>query len=296
MTGVPIVTPNPEAYQSVPPQTDQFLGALPPKRDKRNLMLAPYMDVQKSPPESYDVETKNTGAPRYKAPFEPFRGQTMGSCTISSQAEYVRRIERPRTFGRDLYVPDSVVDARYIDLSNRLYGGGDNGAYELDAINDFLNLGFTFQPFGKRRWQYKISGFAEVPVRDQLLMKIAIWKFKGIKICFAVHQNMYYSGQDEVVTWQPNSPIVGYHSMYADGYDPGNMILVHTWNRKRQRFSWEYVLNAATEAYTLIDAANIRVDPQLAKVFNIKKFNKDKKEVMAESSEGNVSYDENKAV
>jgi hypothetical protein len=41
------------------------------------------------------------------------------------------------------------------------------------------------------------------------------------------------------------------------------------------------VVNAATEAYTLIDAKNIKEDPQMAKMFDLKAFRKDLKEAKA---------------
>lgn len=277
----------PEHYQAEV-EGQKLMGALPPKMDPRNLMTLRYMDTSKSPPPEYDYEK------RFKSKFSPYRGQTMGSCTISSQAEYTRRIEYPRRFGRDLYIPDDMVDNRYIDLSNRLYGGGDNGAYELDAVKDFVSGGFrNVQATKRSKWTYKIDGFAGVNPLDIETLKIAIATFKVIKICFAVHANMYHSSPTSVVVWDPNSPIVGYHSMITDGYSDSvrTIFVPHTWSRPRQEFSYDYVLNAATEAYTLIDAKNIKEDPQMSKMFDIKAFNKDLKEVKASEEPANIVAD-----
>lgn len=266
------VQPQPEKYQSVPPEEGKLLGALPPKLDPRHLLLLRYLDTSKSPPRKFDYES------RFKNKFDkPLRDQTMGSCTITSQAEWVRRVEYPRRFGHDLYLPDDLVNQRYVDLSNRLYGGGDNGAYEVDAVKDFLETGFKY---GK--WRYKIDGFTAVNPLDEETLKIAISTFKVIKICFAVHANMYYSKPDDRVDWDPTSKIVGYHSMIMDGYDDDakDFLVPQTWARKRQRYSYAFVTNAGTESFTLVDAKNIKEDPVLSKMFDLKKFNKDKAEVI----------------
>jgi hypothetical protein len=262
---------NHEAYQSI--HVDgKLMGALPKKHDGRNLLLPNFIDTSQSPPRTFDGELKKGVGPelRYKAPFEPFRGQTFGSCTISSQAEWLRRVERVAKFGKDLYIPDDVVDKRYFRLAGdpNWESGSfntqqyDTGLYELDAINDLLNVGFVH-----KTWTYRITGFAEVPI-DIELMKLAIATFGGIKVCINVPMNLYHSQADDRVDYDPQSADVGGHSMFWNAYDEQDFWAVHTWKRKRQRLSYEFVKHKATEAYSLIDAKDIKA----MKAFDLPKF------------------------
>lgn len=253
---MPDVETTPDKYQTIV-QENKLLGAKEKKFDARNLMMTTFVDLSKSPPVNFNLEK------RYKRPFSPYHTQRMGSCTISSQAEALRHWERAEQFGRDIFIPEDIIDARYVDLSNRLYGGGDNGAYELDALKDFKETGFKFN---KR--QYKIDAFTEVPIADAELLKYAISNFRGIKICVAVTNTMYNSSPEAVVD-DDTSQVIGYHSMYGMGYETAaGMWIVHTWNRPPQLFTWAYIKNRATEAYTCVDSKNVKIQ----EIVNLKKL------------------------
>jgi hypothetical protein len=275
---------NHTAYQTVH-EDHKLLGALPKKPDARNLIATQFMDTSKSPPRTFDAELKHGIGPalRYKKSFEPFRGQGYGSCTISSQAEWLRRKERAVKFGKDLYIPDDVVNKRYFRLAgdpnwqsgNYNVQQYDNGLYELDAINDLLKVGFIHGG-----WTYKIDGFAEVPLQLEL-MKMAIATFGGIKVCIDVPMNFYHSGPDDQVDYDGSS-IVGGHSMYWNAYDESTFMCVHTWTRKRQHVTNKFVEHCATESYSLIDAKDVKVQ----EFFDLKKFKQAQQEVMAQPYAG----------
>jgi hypothetical protein len=256
-----------ENYQNI--HTDgQLMGALKPDTaDTRTVRLMEFADTSKSAPLTFDWEMKGGQGTvlRYKKPFEPFRGQQFGSCTISSQAEYLRRVERSVKFGKDLYISDDIVNQRYFRLS----GGQDTGLYETDALNDLVTTGFVFDT-----WNYKITGYASVgdagqnKVTDLDALRFAIANFNGAKLCIDVPQNLYHSAPDDQIDYDPASPIVGGHSMYWDAYDTSGFWVVHTWTRKRQYVTNAFVTNLATEAHSLIDAKDVR----MAKLIDMKKF------------------------
>ncbi len=253
---------NHENYQTI--HVDgKLLGALPKKEDPRTLKLKNFLDTPQSPPRSYDFEMKDGIGPdlRYALPFEPFRGQQWGSCTISSQAEYIRRRVRGTNFGSDLYIDDTTVNRRYFKLAGDPTWDSDSGnpqfdtgLYELDALNDLVKNGFTFG-----EWQYTIAGYAEIDIKDLDHLRMAIATFGGIKVCIDVPMNLYHSNPDEVVPYVSGSQSVGGHSMYWNAYDESTFTMVHTWNRKRQRVTTELASHIITEGYSLIDSKDIRV-------------------------------------
>ncbi len=262
-----------ENYQTE--HTDgKLMGALKPdKADERTVLLTSFIDTSKSPPRTFDEELKKGVGPelRYKKPFEPFRGQQFGSCTISSTAEYFRRVERPAKFGRDLYVPDDIINQMYFGIS----GGQDTGLYETDALNYMVATGIRF---GK--WVYKLTGYAAIgnPVSgiwtlDELRMAMSM--FHGAKIDIDVPNNLYHSQPDDKIDVLEGDQTVGGHSMYWNAYDEGGFMMVHTWNRKRQYVTNAFAQKYITELHTLIDAK----DEKLSGIFDMKKFKKAVKEV-----------------
>jgi hypothetical protein len=164
-----------------------------------------------------------------------------------------------------LYISDDIVNQRYFRLS----GGQDTGLYETDALNDLVQTGFTFG-----QWTYKITGYGSVgdantpKVTNLDALRFAIANFNGAKLCIDVPQNLYHSAPDDQIDYVPSSPIVGGHSMYWDAYDTSGFWVVHTWNRKRQYVTNAFVTNLATEAHSLVDARNIKVQ----KILDVKKF------------------------
>lgn len=253
-------------YQEMPQEGDKILGAKEKKNDRRNLMMVSIVDPAKIEPKMPDIVNWQT---RYKRPFTPYHTQRYGSCTISSQAEQVRVFARREQFGRDIFIPEADIDKRYFDLTQRLYGGGDQGAYELDALNDWRVNGFSLN-----RRKYIIDGFTEVSIAENLL-KVAIFVFRGIKICYAVTQTMYHANPGDIVH-NDNSAVIGYHSMYSHGFQPEGLWMTHTWNQPPQLFAWDFVLARATEAYSCVDSKDIR----LQEMANLKKFSTLKKEAV----------------
>lgn len=231
-----------ENYQEIH-EGEKLMGALPKKQDDRNLMMVDLVDTSESPPPEYNLEAL------YKLPFTPYHSQDLGSCTISSQAEYIRHVERQVQFGRDIFIPGDIIDARYMRLS----GGVDSGLYELDALKDLRAVGFVFGNIN-----YKIDAFVEVAVKDRVAVEFAIANFSGVKMCFEVSSTFYHSPPDSVVD-DDDSPSIGGHSMYIMGYEDRGIWVVHTWNRPPQLLTWKYVQNRGSESYSLIDAKDISI-------------------------------------
>jgi hypothetical protein len=222
-----------ENYQTIH-EDGKLMGALPKKEDPRNLQMLELVDTSKSPPPEYNLERL------YKKPFTPYHHQTLGSCTISSQAEYVRHVERREQFGRDIFIPEDNINERYMRLS----GGVDSGLYELDALNDLRTNGFSF---GKI--QYKVDAFVEVPVKDQTAVEFAIANFRGVKMCFTVSDTFYHSAPDAVVDDDASADLGG-HSMYVMGYEVRGVWVVQ---------------GRGSESYSLVDAKDIK----LAQIMNM---------------------------
>lgn len=234
---------NHDNYQSAH-EEGKLMGALPKKEDSRNIMMMAVVNTQVSPPPVSEIWQK-----RYKRPFTPYHQQRYGSCTISSQAEGLRLWERKEQFGRDVFIPEDSIDKRYFRLS----GGQDTGLYELDALNDFRSNGFEVSSK-----KYTIDAFTEVNVKEVEQMKLAIHVFRGMKICYAVTDTMYNSAPDTVID-DDTSAVVGFHSMFAHGYEKAGIWMTHTWNRPPQLFTWKYVLARASEGYTCVDSKDIRI-------------------------------------
>lgn len=261
-----------ENYQKIH-EGPKLMGALKPdKADERTVKMMDFLDTSKSPPRTFDEELKKGVGPepRYKKPFEPYRSQQFGSCTISSTAEYFRRVERGVKFGKDLYIPDDIVNQVYFGIS----GGQDTGLYETDALNYMVATGFKF---GK--WVYKLLGYAAVgdPASgtwelDQLRMAIAT--FHGAKVDIDVPMNLYHSGPDDKIDVVEGSELVGDHSMYWNAYEETGFWMVHTWDRKRQFVTNAFAQRYITELHSLVDAK----DEKLAQVFDVKGFKKAVKE------------------
>jgi hypothetical protein len=164
-------------------------------------------------------------------------------------------------------------------------GGCDNGAYELDALKHWRNVGFELR-IGRR---YTIEGFAEVSNDDVDEFRAATAAFGGLKVCFALPrawQRVPTSGVWDVgegADYAPGS--WGGHSMWEDRYDEEFVYVVHTWYeggpRVYQRVTWPAWQRYCDEAYSVVDAFDLWRKRPVAKLVDLSAFEHDVAEVTA---------------
>jgi hypothetical protein len=239
--------------------SDVRLGKLPAKTGRHALLLANYLTpeaLETAPPTRYDFWAK-------REPFKPrvFGNDTYGDCTIASQGVFALHMERIETRATPDIRDQAVIDA-YFAMTARLYGGGDTGAYEEDALNNFRNKDTTFRDAKGR--PITISAYTKINHFDPTALKRAIYitAAKGIKVCFNLPlgwANELQAGNldwtipaGETLTgdWMPGS--WGGHSTYAYGYDQRSLF-IDTWGLK-VKVSWEGVAAYCDEAHSIIDS------------------------------------------
>lgn len=235
---------------------DQLLGKLPAKSDPRALMLARFVAAPKAVPAK-----TNFWARRMPFPLRTFGNTSYGCCVRASQAILAMRMERLETKVTP-DIKDEEVIRVYQDMSNRLYGGGDNGAFELDGLNEWRRPDLTFRDTKGR--PLTIEAFLAINHTDQQAIKEAIFTAgaHGIKVCFSLpiaFQTMRSpqdwdvpTGQALTGNWLRGS--WGGHSTTCRSYDEKGMWIAHTWGIPDQRITWEAVAAYADESFLAIDS------------------------------------------
>lgn len=182
------------------------------------------------------------------------------NCTRASQAYAIIRMERIEQ-KRTVSIDDDEVVRVYREMSKRLYGGGDNGAYEDDALNEWRNPETTIRDsYGK---PYTIDAYLRINAlnHDEVRAGIALSGGHGIKVCFnlpAAFQDLdrwdVPEGQALVGPWMPGS--WGGHSMFGIDYDPVDFTTDDTWAHGPRKISWRAVAAYMDEAHLVIDSVD----------------------------------------
>lgn len=231
------------------------LGRGPVRSDTRALLFNKFVSPMALPERSQFWPTK-TGFP-----LRIFGNNQYGDCTLASQAQLAMRAERLEV-GRRASITDDEVIRVYVALSDRLYGGGDNGAYETDALSNWRNKDYTFRDTQGR--PLTIDAFTRINPFDHEEVKTAIWlaPVHGIKICLNLPAAFSSidppadwdipEGQQPIGEWMPGS--WGGHSMTARDYDEIGIWLVHTWGIPDQRITWRAAAIYLDEAHSIIDS------------------------------------------
>jgi hypothetical protein len=242
---------------------DRLLGRRPAKSDVRALRFSMFAGRElTTPPPS----TSNFWRKRASFPMRTFGNQRYGCCTRASQAILAMRMERIETRATPKISDDEIVRV-YTEMSDRLYGGGDNGAYETDALNCWRRPDETFSDTKGR--PLTIGAFTRINHldHDELRWAIHLSGAKGIKLCL----NLPLSWRDVAppagwdvppnagdYTWVPGS--WGGHSLSADAYAPEGVRVVHTWYENGQAVqdeqivSWPGIAHCCDEAHSVIDS------------------------------------------
>jgi hypothetical protein len=231
---------------------------MPAKASIKSLLFADFLKAnQPDPPKSFNYWAK-------RKPFSLnfFGNDTVGDCTIASQANMSLRMERIETRRTPSFTDNAILTA-YYNMTERLYGGGDTGAFETDALDNWRNPDHTFKDTQGR--PITIDAYTKINQASQMDVKRALWSTnaKGIKACFnlpAMWQRTISpgiwdappKGISPVGNWLPGS--WGGHSTYIYGYtDKG--LWIRTWN-VLQFVTWEGFALYCDEAYWVLDSAD----------------------------------------
>jgi hypothetical protein len=244
------------------------LGRLPAKSSRKALLFsdfARYLEIPKA------TKFWATKAP---IPNRSFGNTEMGNCTRAKQAYAIIRMERMEQ-RRTVEITDQEVIRAYVEMSNRRYGGGDNGAYETDALDDWRNPETTLRDVDGHAYTIdaylRLNPFNHQEIRAALAMSSSH--------CLPVCLNLPLAwakipdgqpwtlpeGQAPIGDYLPSS--WGGHSMLAFDYDEFGIWLDGTWEDGQRQVSWEAAAVYLDEAHVVVDSVDIwrkkqRVDRQ----------------------------------
>lgn len=232
------------------------LGRLPRKADPRDLHAQHFLRAAPAPPPRTNFWPRRTAFP-----LRLFGNDQYGDCTKASEALASMRFERLET-RRTPKITDEEVIRVYLAMTERLYGGGDTGAFELDALNEWRDPELTFKDTSGR--PLTIDAHVRVDPSDPLALRqaLAAAAAHGIKVCFALP--LAWQGvippadwdcpetKNLTGVWLPGS--WGGHSMFAEDYDEVGVWIPGTWGYPRQRVTWRAMAAYCDEAHIVIDS------------------------------------------
>ena len=235
--------------------TGQRLGRLPLKTTRKALQFADFFRFVRFP-ERIAYWTRATPLPR-----RTFGNDSTGNCTRAKQAYAAIRMERIEQ-KRTIQITDAEVVRVYTDMSNRLYGGGDNGAYEDDALNEWRNPETTIRD--TKGHPLTIDAYLRINAlnHQEVHAGLALSGAKGLAVCFnlpVVAQRMEHwdvpEGQPLIGPWQPGS--WGGHSCWLlCDYDDAGGWLDDTWAHGPRKVSWRFMAAYMDEAHLVIDSVD----------------------------------------
>ena len=233
------------------------LGRLPRKSTVKALLFSDFFNFVQLP-KSQTYWVKKT-----PLPLCSFGNLSLGDCTRAKQATATLRMERLEQ-RKTVTITDAEVIRVYREMSDRLYGGGDNGAYEDDALNEWRDPEKTFK--GVDGHPYTIDAYLRIEAQNQNQVKaaLALAGAKGIAICLnlpaawsRVNPPATWDvpeGQALTGDWMPGS--WGGHSMWCNGFTKEGLILDHTWELPNSVVTWAGVSAYMDEAHLVIDSVD----------------------------------------
>lgn len=171
-----------------------------------------------------------------------------------------QRLEHKRT----VTIETATVHSVYRQMTSDLYGGGDTGAYEEDALNRSRSVDTCLHDSKNR--PLLIDGYSRIDPKDldAVRLAIAMASGKGIAICFNLPTAIWTmddsgtwdipAGQQLIDDWLPGS--AGGHSMWAIDYNKKGLIVEQTWEIPEQLVTWEFVSAYMDEAHSVIDSVD----------------------------------------
>lgn len=233
----------------------KLLGRLPAKSTPRALMFRDFVKFLTLP------KSQLYWQKRKPIPLRSYGNKDYGCCTIASQANLATRMELLET-KRLINITDEEVVRVYFAMTTALYGGGDTGAYEDDALNRWRNPDLTFKD--DKGHPLTIAAYLRLNAKDpdELKAAIALSGAKGIKIClnlprryerldppaeWDVPANSTLTGEDQPGSW-------GGHSLEVNAYNQRGMFPDHTWDVPNNLLTWEAAAAYLDEAHVVIDS------------------------------------------
>lgn len=236
------------------------LGKAKPKTSLKQLFLADFLKVQGTEPKL--PEATNFWTHRAKFPLGTWGNTKAGDCTRAKQAlaqTRMERLERKRT----IVITEEEVLRVYYDMTKRLYGGGDTGAYEVDALSEWRKPDLTFRDNSRKKNPLTIDAFLAINNRsvDEIKKAIHLAGAHGIAVCFnlpAAWSSTYLwdipEDQQPFGNYEPGS--WGGHSMWALDYKPEGVVIGHTWGVADGLVTWRGMAQYCDEANLVIDSVN----------------------------------------
>lgn len=247
-------TSTPDQGTNQPPA--RMLGRLPAKSTRKALQFSDFFKYL-SLPKQTKFWTK-----RPAIPLGTWGNDRLGDCTRAKQAIAAIRMERLEQ-RRTITITDEEVIRVYQDMTTRLYGGGDTGAYEDDALNEWRRPDTTFRDTTGH--PYTIDAFLRINAtnQDELKAGIALAGAKGIAVCFNLPAA--WDGKDDlwdappagtplIGLWQPGS--LGGHSMWCFDYTSEGPLCDMTWNVPPVQVTWDAAAIYLDEAHLIIDSVD----------------------------------------
>jgi hypothetical protein len=232
------------------------LGRMPARATRKALMFRDFVKFLKIP------VSQTYWRSRKPIPIRSYGNNSNGCCTIASQAVLATRMERLEQ-KRTIQLTDEEILRVYYALTQRLYGGGDTGAYETDALDNWRNPDLTFRdPQGN---PLTIDAYLRLNAsdHDEVKLALALSGAKGIKLCFNLPAAWSQPAFDPPATWTATTGAAigpwmpgswGGHSMTAHGYTREGVLLDQTWDTPPNLVTWEAMSTYCDEAHVVIDS------------------------------------------
>jgi hypothetical protein len=182
-----------------------------------------------------------------------FANDARGDCTQASKGHAVVTMERS-SGQRDVALTDQDIIDAYARVGGYVPGdpATDNGAYELDSLNDWRTVGIGIEHDGTA---HKIAGFAAVTWTDRVEVRQAHYVFNGLKVCAALPlsaADQLRAGQPWDVTEGPRARFGswGGHSMYSFGWEAEGL-LGWSWGMP-VLMTWAWIDKYVDEMYAVV--------------------------------------------
>lgn len=217
------------------------LGKQAARKDKRNFQLSDIIKIRHKLPVQYDIDSDGL---KVNIPNLMYANDRYGCCVITEQAHHTLRFEYVEQ-KKVIKFTDNDIVKEYLRQS----GGVDSGLVLLDSLNQWRQRGLK---------SYRIKAFAQLRLRDNELVKQAIFNKLGLKIGLLLPttaQREFENGQ----IWSKTSGKIaswGGHCVYICGYNDKGPVCV-TW-AKKQQMTWAFYNKYCDEAYTVIDSDNTK--------------------------------------
>jgi hypothetical protein len=251
---------------------EKHLGRIAQRSDPRAVMFAKYLGATGAPP-------KRSNFWHTKAPFAPgdWGNISAGDCTIAKQAVMFRRFERIER-RRTIDVTTEEALRVYFDMTKRLYGGGDAGAYETDALDQSRSPDTCLHD--TQGHPLLIDAYTRVDPKDLDAMRWAIKLSLGHGIAGCIDLPLAFSHIESPQPWDIplNQPLIGDwepgswggHSIWLIDYDEHGVYWEPTWDEPVQLITWRAWAAYGDEAHTVIDSVDAwRKKAALAKNLDI---------------------------